>query len=114
MKAVTGRPEFGCVPEKLVSNLTETKAAATGHIPRLEAVAVPLSWLRHQTWDPCGHCVKVCVSLSSYLWAGIVGEISAWTPGWTAFGQEHLLTVRHGNKTTRTTTPRVILAMIGF
>lgn len=30
-KAVAGRPEFRCVPEKLVSNLTETKAAATPH-----------------------------------------------------------------------------------
>lgn len=70
MKARTGRPEFGCVPEKLVSNFTETKAAATGHIPRLEAVAVPLSWLRHQTWDPCGHCVKVCVSIQLPLGRG--------------------------------------------
>lgn len=69
--------------------LTETKAAATGHILHLEAVAVPLSRLCHQIWDPHGHCVRVFNKVHLYpatFGQGFVWESSAWTPGWTAFG----------------------------
>lgn len=71
MKAVAGRPEFGCVPEKLVSNLTETKAQPH-HIPRLQAGAVPLSWPRHQTQDPHRHCVRVFNRV--YLYPATFGQ----------------------------------------
>lgn len=58
-------------------------------------------------------CKGLCIYPATFgqgLWGKSLLEPQA---GQHSVGQEHLLTVRHGNKTT-ITTACVILAMIGF
>lgn len=90
----------------LTSLTEEAKAAATGHVPRLEATARPLSRLRHQAQDPRRHGGRVGHPFTATFGQGLYGKallgpqavLSHLSSPWTA-SINIPLTVNRGKQT---------------